>query len=101
MSSPTEIPRPGSEHDRRELIERPEGAKPQVLVPGAELCPLVGAHDGANRLFTGLLTVAPKAALPYLSRQFAEASVLLEGEAAVDVEDRRYRLGLLDAIAIP
>ena len=25
----------------------------------------------------------------------------MEGEAAVDVEDRRYRLGLLDAIAVP
>jgi len=87
--------------DRREVIQRPEGTKPMVMVPGVELLPLVGAHNGARNLFTGLLTLAPKASYPLYTRLFAEASVLMEGEAAVDVEDRRYRLGLLDAIAIP
>jgi len=91
----------GSEADRREMIQRPGGAKIMVLVPGVDLLPLVGAHNGARNLFTGLLTLAPKASNPLYTRLFAEALVLMEGEAVVDVEDRRYRLGLLDAIAVP
>jgi len=87
--------------DRREVIQRLEGAKLTVLVPGVALLSLVGAHNGARNLFTGLLTLAPKASHPLYTRLFAEALVLMEGEAAVDVEDRRYRLGLLDAIAVP
>jgi mannose-6-phosphate isomerase-like protein (cupin superfamily) len=87
--------------DHREVITRPEAIKPTVLVPGVTLCPLVGAHNAAQGLFTGLITVAPGASYPLYAREFTEALVLLEGEAAVDVADRRYRLGLLDAINIP
>jgi len=87
--------------DRREVIQHPESAKVAVLVPGVELLPLVGQHNGARDLFTGLLTLAPKASHPLYTRLFAEASVLMEGDVAVDVEDRRYRLGLMDAIAVP
>jgi quercetin dioxygenase-like cupin family protein len=87
--------------DHSEVIERPETAKVMALVPGVKLCPLVGVHDGARNLFTGLLTLAPKASYPLYARPFTEAGVLLEGEAAVDVEDRRYRLELLDAITVP
>jgi len=90
-----------AEADRREVIQRPEGTKITVLVPGVDLLPLVGTHNGARNLFTGLLALAPKASNPLYTRLFAEALVLMEGEAAVDVEDRRYRLGLLDAIAVP
>jgi mannose-6-phosphate isomerase-like protein (cupin superfamily) len=86
--------------DHREVIQRPETAKVTVLVPGVKLCPLVSGHDGARNLFTGLLTLAPGASYPLYARPFTEAWVLLEGEAAVDVEDRRYRLGLLDAITV-
>jgi len=87
--------------DRREVIGRPIDARTRLLVPGVELCPLVGAHNGARGLFTGLLTLAPKAVYPVYTRPFAEALVLMAGEVAVDVENRRYRLGLLDAIIFP
>ena len=53
-----------------------------------------------ENLFTALLTLAPKASYPLYTRPFTEALVLIEGEAAVDVEDRRYRLRALDAITI-
>ena len=86
--------------DRGEAIERPEASRAVVLVPGVELRPMAGAHNGARGLFTGLLTLAPGASIPYHARPTAEAMVLLEGDAAVDVEDRRYRLGPLDAIAV-
>jgi len=60
----------------------------------------VGSHNGARNLFTGLITLAPGASYPYYVRQFSEALILLDGEVAVDVEDRRYRLGPLDSINI-
>jgi quercetin dioxygenase-like cupin family protein len=86
--------------DRGEAIERPETSRSLALVPGVELRPMAGAHNGARGLFTGLLTLAPGASVPYHTRPTAEAMVPIEGEATVDVEDRRYRLGPLDAIAV-
>jgi mannose-6-phosphate isomerase-like protein (cupin superfamily) len=98
MTMPT---MPAWTSDRREAIERPVDAKVTVLVPGVELCPLVGAHNGARNLFTGLLTLAPKATYPVYTRPFAEALVLITGDVAMDVENRRYRPGLVDAIIVP
>jgi quercetin dioxygenase-like cupin family protein len=86
--------------DRIETIERPEASRAVVLIPGVESRPMAGAHNGARGLFTGLVTLAPGASIPYHERPAAEAVVLLEGEAVVDVEDRRYRLGPLDAVAV-
>jgi quercetin dioxygenase-like cupin family protein len=86
--------------DRIETISRPEASRALALMPGVESRPMVGAHNGARGLFTGLVTLAPGASIPYHERSIAEAVVLLEGEAAVDIEDRRYRLGPLDAISI-
>jgi quercetin dioxygenase-like cupin family protein len=86
--------------DRHEVIERPATAKVVVLVPGVELCPLVGAHNGARNLFTGLLTLEPRASYPVYTRSISEALILMEGDAAVDVEDRRYRLAPLESINV-
>jgi quercetin dioxygenase-like cupin family protein len=86
--------------DRIETIERLEASRAVVLIPGVESRPMAGAHNGARGLFTGLVTLAPGASIPYHERPAAEAIVLLEGEAVVDVEDRRYRLGPLDAVAV-
>jgi quercetin dioxygenase-like cupin family protein len=86
--------------DRREAIQRVPDTKSTLLVPGVELLPLVGEHNRARKLFTGLLNLAPKASHPLYNRLFSEAMVLCEGDVAVDVEDRRYRLERLDAISI-
>jgi quercetin dioxygenase-like cupin family protein len=86
--------------DRLETIERPEASQAVVLIPGVESRPMAGTHNGARGLFTGLVTLAPGASIPYHERPAAEAVVLLEGEVVVDVEDRRYRLGPLDAVAV-
>jgi mannose-6-phosphate isomerase-like protein (cupin superfamily) len=93
--------RPAWASDRREVIERPVDAKVTVLVPGVEFCPLVGAYNGARNLFTGLLTLAPKATYPVYARPFAEALVLITGDVAMDVENRRYRPELVDAMIVP
>jgi quercetin dioxygenase-like cupin family protein len=85
---------------RQEMIQSFESSKVSVLALGVELRMLVGAHNGARNLFTGVMTLAPGASYPYYVRPFSEALVLLDGEAAVDVEDRRYRLGRLDAVSV-
>ena len=87
--------------DRNEVIQEVASAKVQVIVPGIELIPLVGGHNGARNLFTGVLTLAPRATYPLYARPCTEAVVLLGGELALDVEDRRYRLGMTDAMTIP
>ena len=87
--------------DRREAMQTQETAKVTVLVPGVELRPLVGDHNGARNLFTGLLTLTPKASYTLYTRPVTEVSVLVTGEAAVEVEDRRYLLRPLDAMTVP
>ena len=98
MKTPTP---PAWASDRREAVQTVPGAKLTVLVPGVDLRPLVGDHNGARNLFTGLLTLAPKASYPLYTRPFTEVSVLLDGQVAVDVEDRRYKLGPFDAMTVP
>jgi len=61
---------------------------------------LVGSDNGARNLFTGLIVLAPGASYPYYARPCSEALILVDGSVAVDVEDRRYRLGPLDSINV-
>ena len=86
--------------DRMEAIERSEASQVTVIVPGIELRPLAGGHNGARGLFTGLLSLAPGAIYPFYGRPVTESLVVLEGEAALDVEDRRYHLGPRNAAAV-
>ena len=92
---PREAPRA-----RSEVIEPFGTAKVHLLSPGVELRVFVSSHNGARNLLTGFLTLAPDAAYPYYVRPFSEALVLLDGDVAVDVEERRYRLKLLDSISV-
>jgi mannose-6-phosphate isomerase-like protein (cupin superfamily) len=85
---------------RNEHIERPVNGKTSVVVPGVELCPLVGAQCGSRDLFTALLTLGPKASYPLYTRPFTEVLILIEGDASIEVEDRRYRVEPLDALTV-
>jgi quercetin dioxygenase-like cupin family protein len=90
----------GASSDRVESIQRVDDTAIKLLMPGVELCPLVGAHNGARNLFTGLMTLAPKASYPLYARPFVEALIVLEGDMSIEVEDRRYRLQPFDSIAV-
>jgi quercetin dioxygenase-like cupin family protein len=98
MKTPTP---PDWASDRREAVQTVTDAGLKVLVPGVDLHPLVGDYNGARNLFTGLLILATKASYPLFTRPFTEVSVLLDGQVAVDVEDRRYRLASFDAMTVP
>jgi quercetin dioxygenase-like cupin family protein len=87
--------------DRSESIQRPDQAAWFALDPGLVLRPLVGAHNGARNLFTGLLTVEPGAQSSPAKRPVGEALTQLAGTVTVEVEGRRYVLSPLDSIFIP
>lgn len=62
---------------------------------------LVGNQNLARNLTTGLVTFRPGAELPYHTHPFGESITLLHGRAWVEIEGRRYELGLLDNVVIP
>jgi quercetin dioxygenase-like cupin family protein len=62
---------------------------------------LVGAHNHAKGLTTGIVRFAPAAQLAYHRHTFTESVTLLEGSAVMEVEGRRYLLAPLDNVVIP
>lgn len=87
--------------DRNEIMNA-RGSGPQVdVAPGVKFDCMVGAHNQARNLTTGLVTFAPGAVLPRHRHIFAESITLLQGRALVDVEGRQYEIGPLDNVTIP
>lgn len=87
--------------DRNEVMNAP-GSGPQLEVaPGVKFDCMVGAHNQARNLTTGLVTFAPGAVLPRHRHTFAESITLLAGRVLVDVEGRQYEIGPLDNVTIP
>jgi 2-keto-3-deoxy-L-rhamnonate aldolase RhmA/quercetin dioxygenase-like cupin family protein len=87
--------------------DRPEvmnavGSGPQFpIAPGVNFESLVGTHNRARKLTTGIVTFAPRATLPCHSHTFSESITLLSGSATVEVEGRIYTLKKLDNVVIP
>jgi 2-dehydro-3-deoxyglucarate aldolase/4-hydroxy-2-oxoheptanedioate aldolase len=77
-----------------------QGAKREIQ-PGIVFECLVGAHNGARNLTTGIVTVSPASQLAYHTHPTTESITLLSGEAAVEVEGRRYQLTPLDNVTVP
>lgn len=99
----TPLPRPPESlrPDRPEVMNEPGKNPPLAIAPGISLDSLVGAHNGARHLTTGLVTFAPGAQLPCHTHLVSESLTLLSGGAVVVVEDREYALAPLDNIVIP
>jgi quercetin dioxygenase-like cupin family protein len=91
----------GSLADRREAIQTLAASLPETWRPGVVLRPLVGAHNGAHALSTGLAELAPGTETGYFARPCCSAVTVLEGEVVAEVEGHVYRLGPLDCITIP
>jgi len=87
--------------DRTEIV-RPVGSGHHIQIShDVDFECFVGAHNQARRLTTGLVTLAPSVELPYHTHTFTESITLLAGKAVVEVEGRRYTLGVLDNVTIP
>ncbi len=99
----TPLPRPPESlrPDRSETMNQPGKNPPVELAPGVSLDCLVGKHNAARNLTTGLVTFEPNAKLPYHTHPVSESITVLSGMAVVAVEGREYSLGLLDTIVIP
>lgn len=89
------------ELDRYEAIQRAAEAERISLGAGVTLRPLVGLHNHAHQLFTGLLRLEPRAGLPSYVRPCDETLTLLSGEATIEVAGRDYTLWGLDCLTIP
>jgi 2-keto-3-deoxy-L-rhamnonate aldolase RhmA/quercetin dioxygenase-like cupin family protein len=97
MDRPPESFRP----DRTEVMND-IGTGPKLeLDRGVMFECLVGAHNQAKDLTTGIVRFAPSAQLAYHKHAFTESVTLLEGSAVIDVEGRRYAISPLDNVVIP
>lgn len=97
LARPPELMRP----DRPEVMNA-VGSGPKVdLARGVTFECLVGKHNQARRLTTGIVTFAPGAMLPYHNHPFSESITLLSGAAIVEVEGRSYSLRKLDNVVVP
>lgn len=99
----TPLPRPPESlrPDRSEVMNEPGKNPPVELAAGVLLDCLVGVHNGARNLTTGLVTFEPKGRLAYHAHPVSESITVLSGTAVVAVEGREYSLSLLDTIVIP
>jgi 2-keto-3-deoxy-L-rhamnonate aldolase RhmA/quercetin dioxygenase-like cupin family protein len=101
VAPPLERPPESFRPDRPEVMTA-VGDGPKVeIARGVSFECLVGNHNQARRLTTGLVTFAPGATLPYHSHTFTESITLLAGAAIIEVEGRSYTLGKLDNGVIP
>ena len=87
--------------DRREVVTPVGGGPCLEIAPGIVFESLVGRHNAARRLTTGLVTFSAGAELPYHTHTFTESITLLRGSAIFEVEGRRYRLTRLDNVVVP
>lgn len=72
-----------------------------TLAPGIVCEAQVGAHNKAVNLFTAIVTFEPGKALPAHTHPHSESITLLQGNATVEVENRRYQLQQYDNITVP
>jgi 2-keto-3-deoxy-L-rhamnonate aldolase RhmA/quercetin dioxygenase-like cupin family protein len=97
LDRPPESLRP----DRAEVITA-VGQGPSVEIGrGVRFECLVGKFNGARNLTTGMVTVAPGGQLDYHTHDYTETVTLLSGSIIMEVEGRRYTLGVLDNIVLP
>jgi 2-dehydro-3-deoxyglucarate aldolase/4-hydroxy-2-oxoheptanedioate aldolase len=86
--------------DRPEAMSQVQAATRVEIERGVIFQPLVGAHNDARNLTTGIINFLPGAELPYHVHPHAEAVTVLSGRLAFEVEGRRYVLNPLDNVYV-
>ena len=97
LRRPPESMRPS----RSEVCNRPGSEAAIEVIPGVTFEPMVGAHNQAQGITTGISTFCPGVRLPYHHHIYDETITLLSGEILMEVEGRIYALSSLDNITIP
>jgi 2-keto-3-deoxy-L-rhamnonate aldolase RhmA/quercetin dioxygenase-like cupin family protein len=103
LAEASPLPRPPESFrpDRMEVMTNFGQGNKKEIQPGIVFEALVGAHNGAKGLTTGVVRFAAGTKLAFHTHPTSESIVLLKGSAVVDVEGRRYRLFPLDNIVVP
>ncbi len=97
LAKPPESMRP----DRPEVMNAVGSGPKMEIARGVNFECLVGIHNQAKNLTTGIVTFAPGAVLPYHLHTFTESITLLGGSITVEVEGRGYALKRMDNAVIP
>ena len=97
LSRPPESMRP----DRDEVMNSVGEGPRAEIARGVSFECLVGRHNQARNLTTGLVTFAPGAILPLHNHIFTESITLLSGTVTIEVEGRTYDIKKLDNTVIP
>src|SRR3954470_15460131 len=97
MDRPPESFRP----DRPEVMNDLGTGRKIDIDRGVQFECLVGTHNHAKNLTTGIVRFSPSAQLAYHRHTFTESVTLLEGAAVMEVEGRRYVLSPMDNVVIP
>jgi 2-dehydro-3-deoxyglucarate aldolase/4-hydroxy-2-oxoheptanedioate aldolase len=98
---PLERPPEHFRPDRPEVVNELGRGRELEIQPGVVFECLVGEHNGAKKLTTGIVTVSPTVQLAYHTHPTTESITLLEGAGVVEVEGRRYNLSPLDNVVVP
>jgi 2-keto-3-deoxy-L-rhamnonate aldolase RhmA/quercetin dioxygenase-like cupin family protein len=97
LPCPPESMRP----DRPEVMNAVGSGPTMDIERGVRFECLVGRHNQARQLTTGLVTFEPGARLPYHTHPFTESITLLQGQGKIEIEGRSYELTRLDNVVIP
>jgi 2-keto-3-deoxy-L-rhamnonate aldolase RhmA/quercetin dioxygenase-like cupin family protein len=100
-AAPLERPPESFRPDRDEVMTDFGRGNKIEIQPGIVFEAMVGAHNGASSLTTGVVHFAPNAKLAYHTHPTTESITLLDGEAMVSVEGRCYRLARFDNVVVP
>jgi len=98
---PLERPPESMRPDRPEVMNSRGSGKTFNIEPGVVLECLVGEHNQARNLTTGIVTFAPGASLSLHTHAFTESITLLSGRGIVEVEGHIYELEPLDNVVVP
>lgn len=100
--TPAPLPRPPEtmRPDRSEVMTSIGHGAMKEIAPGVHFECLVGNHNQARHLTTGIVTFAPGAVLPYHLHTFTESITLLSGTMSLEIEGRSYSLKRLDNAVI-
>lgn len=100
-SPPLKRPPESMRPDRTEVLSSIGTGAQFEIAPGVQFECLVGKHNGAKNLTTGIVTFAPGSVLPYHRHTFTESITMLSGSMILEIEGRSYLLRKLDNAVIP
>lgn len=99
--SPLDRPPESFRPDRLEVMTEFGSGTPLNIQPGVVFEAMVGKHNQARNLTTGIVHFGPSVQLAYHTHPTTESLTLLRGAVTVNVDGRCYQLGQFDNVVVP